>query len=44
LPDPAQNFSNAIPIAIEMMIQINQTLLKFFQADFDKKNFSRPWS
>jgi hypothetical protein len=30
LPDPAKNFSNAIVIVIEMVIRINQTLMKIF--------------
>jgi len=30
LPDLAQNFSNAIVIAIEMVIRINRTLHKNF--------------
>jgi hypothetical protein len=42
LPDPAQNFFNAIVIVIEIIFRIDQTLLKIFQADFDKKILSRP--
>jgi hypothetical protein len=37
-------FFNAIVIVIEMLIRINQTLLKIFQADFDEKFLSRPCS
>jgi len=29
-------------IVIEMVIRINQTLMKIFQTDFDEKKFSRP--
>jgi len=44
MPDLDENFFNAITIAIEMLIRINQTLTKIFRADFDWKIFSRPYS
>jgi hypothetical protein len=33
--DPEKDFSNAIMIAIEKPIRINQTLIKKFSSDFD---------
>ena len=40
--DSAVKISIAITITIENLIRINQSLMFFFQPDFDEKLLSRP--